>query len=369
MKIVILRTNTSDFGKIGTYNVQEVGLAKSLINKGHEVFVLYLHKDTTSIIQDENYNFVYYLPRLSIGLHGIFNVKLLEEFNPEKIIMFSDNQMWAKNVIDWCENNNVSCIHYMGAVLSDNRNFLNQFYTKIILFRNRKSYNYSINIGKTKKVQYEMKRLNIPDYGVINVGLDESILHNQTNPDYEIRRKLGYKECEKIILFVGRIVDYKKPFLAVDILKKLIDKSDKYKMIMIGKGELKPQVVEYIQSNGLSDKIQIIERVPYEEMYKYMVSSDCFINLSSIEIFGMAILEAMYYQLPVVAHIAPGPSEIINHPVNGYLLETNDPAVWANYISQAINKSKDIGKASRESIENRYTWDVIADDFLRILYN
>lgn len=366
MAVVILRTNTSDFGKIGTYNVQEVGLAKALIKRGYKTFVLYLNRKTSSIIQDETYEFVYYLPHITFGLHGIFNTNLLEAFNPKKLILFSDNQLWAKNVIKWCKKKNIVCIQYMGGVLSDNKNWLNQVYTKLILMRNRKSYTYSINIAKTKKVQREMKSLNVPVSGVINVGLDKTLLNQEhVNLDYGIRKDLGFKDEEKIILYVGRIVDYKKPFLACDILQVLINRDINARMIIIGKGELESELEEYIEDSKLINKIQLIKQVPNSEMYKYMVACDCLINLSSKEIFGMAILEAMFYGLPVVAHEAPGPNEIINNSINGLLCDTDNPDIWGDLVIKAIKNRKEIGFNSHKTLMNHYIWDTIARKFLR----
>lgn len=136
--LVIIRLNVGDFGKIGTYNVQEVGLANALTSLGHAVSVLYLNRDVKRITRDESYDFVFYLPHKSIGLHGIFDVKILESFCPEEIIVFSDNQLWSKNVIYWCKNRKIPCVHYFGAVLSNNNFWINQIYTKLILFRNKR---------------------------------------------------------------------------------------------------------------------------------------------------------------------------------------------------------------------------------------
>lgn len=366
MRIVILRTNTSNFGKVGTYNVQEVGLANSLIQKGHQVNVLYLNRKTSSIEQDETYEFVYYLPHVSFGLHGVFDTKLLTSFKPDKVILFSDNQLWAKNIIKWCRKNKIVCIQYFGNVLSDNKRWLNQVYTKLILLRNQKSYRYSINVAKTKKVQKELESHNIPFSRVINVGLDKTLLQDCINPDYKIRESFGFEEDEKVLLYVGRIVDYKKPFLACDILRTLIDRGINCRMVIIGKGVLESDLRKYIVDKKLANKIHYIERVPYSEMYKYMVACDCFINLSSIEIFGMAILEAMYYGLPVVAHVAPGPSEVIFDTQTGFLCDTDNPNKWGDLILKAIENRKEISGASRNTILEHYMWDKIADKFLEL---
>lgn len=367
MRIVILRTNTADFGKIGTYNVQEVGLANALKKKGHKTYVLYLNKKVDKIDQDETYDFVYYLPHKTFGLHGIFDVKLLNEFNPNLIIFFSDNQLWAKNVILWCKKNDVKCIHYFGNVLSDNPKWSHQFYTKLILKRNIGSYKYSINVAKTEKVHQEMRVCKVPFTKVIPVGLDDTVLQDKVNMDFEIREELGLLEDEIVLLFIGRLIDYKKPLLACDILLKMLDTGIKTRLIMIGIGEMRNQLLNYIKEKNIENYVIYVERVPYQEMYKYMVASDCFINLSDKEIFGMAILESMYYRLPVVAHVAPGPNEILENGISGLLLNSYDTDKWVTAINEAIKNRNKLGDQSRIRITKKYFWDRIANEFIDLV--
>lgn len=366
MKIVILRLNVGDFGKIGTYNVQEIGLANALIKKGHEVVVLYLNKNVKSIVKDETYEYVYYLPHISLGLHGIFDTKILKCFDPAQIILFSDNQLWAKNVILWSKRNSIKCVHYFGGVLSDNSRFLNQIYTKLILKRNISSYNYSINVAKTKKVQKEMETLKVPFRKVINIGLDDTILKDIYNPDINNRIKLGFDKDELVLLFVGRLVDYKNPIFACDILLELQKRGFKSKLVIIGKGSLETELQKYIEEKNIVSSVIWEKRVPYKDMYKYMVSSDCYINLSPKEIFGMAILEAMYYGLPVVAHEAPGPNEIIENGVSGYVCNFDSLDKWVDQILLAVHNKQELAAAAQVRIGEKFMWDTIADEFVKL---
>lgn len=366
MKIVIMRLNVGDFGKIGTYNVQEIGLANALIKKGNEVVVLYLNRNVKSIVKDETYEYVYYLPHISFGLHGIFDTKILRHFEPEQIILFSDNQLWAKNVITWSKKYNVKCVQYFGGVLSDNPRWLNQFYTKLILKRNIRSYSYSINVAKTKKVQKEMEMLKVPFRKVINIGLDDTILKDIYNLDINIRKKLGFEEDELVLLFVGRLVDYKNPLFACDILLELQKRGIKSRLVIIGTGTLETELQKYIEEKDLVSSIIWEKRVPYEDMYKYMVSCDCYINLSPKEIFGMTILEAMYYGLPVVAHEAPGPNEIIENGVSGYLCNFNSIDKWADQVLLAVDNKQGLAAAAQVRIREKFMWNTIADEFVKL---
>jgi 1,2-diacylglycerol 3-alpha-glucosyltransferase len=363
MKILIIRPNTSDFGKIGTYNVQEVGLAKSLIKKGHSVTVLYTHRKVKSVTQDETYNFAYYIPRFTVGLHGIFNLKFFTKFTPDYVIMFSDNQLWAKNVIRYCNKRKIPCVNYFGGVLSNNPKFLHQLYTKAILYRNRKSYKMSYNFAKTNHVKDEMIRLGIKCDKIINVGLDTNLLGNIDDIN-TLRKKYGYSKNNKVILFVGRFVEYKKPIFACEILKALILENPNYRLIIIGAGHMHEEIQKYIKDNNLHNSINLVGRVPYHQISDYMGLCDCLINLSNIEIFGMSIIEAMYYRKIVVAHTAPGPNEIIEHGINGYLIDSYNLDNWKNTIVKAMTEQESIGKHARDSILNKFTWDLLSDEFL-----
>lgn len=365
MRVVILRIGTSDFGRIGTYNVQEVGLAKSLIKMGHQVSVLYLIRPVKTVVKDETYDFVYYLPHKTIGMHGIFDVSMMEEFNPERVIVWCDNQLWSKNVIIWCKKRNIPCVCYFGAVLSNQDYWLNQLYTKLILMRNRRSFNYSINCAKTEAVKEEMIRLGLPFHRVINVGLDETILSDKRNMDLQTRNELGFSDKQFVLLFIGRLIDYKRPFLACDITTELRNRGYDAQLIIIGKGKLEKELEEYIALEDKASYIQWKKRIPYEEIYKYMISADCCINLSAIEIFGMTILEAMYYGLPVVAQEAPGPNIIIENNKSGLICDIgDDPKAWADKVLYANDNRVRFSKEAHRRVCDTFVWDKIAVEFL-----
>lgn len=252
-------------------------------------------------------------------------------------------------------------------MLSDNPAWLNQAYTKMILLRNRKSYNISINVAKTNKVQQEMERHHIPCEKVINIGLDNDLLQDKQNPDPEIRKSLGIKEDEFVLLFVGRLVDYKKPLMACDILIDLLARGINGKLIIIGDGPLAWKLEKHIEENKIENRVKWEKKVPYENMYKYMVSCDCCINLSSKEIFGMTVLEAMYYGAIVIAHEAPGPNDIIEDNISGFICNFDDVEKWADKILKVQSQREKISHEAQKRIKNSFLWDSIAKEFLNIL--
>ncbi len=72
------------------------------------------------------------------------------------------------------------------------------------------------------------------------------------------------------------------------------------------------------------------------------------------EIFGMAILEAMYYGCKVVVWKAPGPELIIEDGVSGYLVDSN-----TSVVNKMMETNYTLEKGKQRVLEN-FTWDNMA---------
>ena len=93
-------------------------------------------------------------------------------------------------------------------------------------------------------------------------------------------------------------------------------------------------------------------------MWKAYRAADAFVSFSSMEIFGMSILEAMYYEKPVYVMHAPGPNDIIEDDVSGFLFDS------LSDMSDMIIKEKNdiqIGKAAHNRIMEHFMWSKAVD--------
>jgi len=79
-----------------------------------------------------------------------------------------------------------------------------------------------------------------------------------------------------------------------------------------------------------------------------------FVNLNRQEIFGMAILEAMYYGCKVVAWHAPGPDHMIENGISGWLVENAEQAV------EKIMDTADLSVAANRRIKTAFLWESTA---------
>lgn len=366
MKIGILRLTPGDFGKIGTYNVQEIGLAEALGNLGHETFVFFTNRTVPNIERDEMYDYVYYLPHLRLGLHGIINFRHLERFKLDALIIFGDNQLQQGALNSWCKKHRIQAINYFGAVLSTNPRILNQAYTKAILRLNRPLFLDVPNVAKTETVMEEMGRLGVPCACVINVGLSSSLLgHAVSSAGEGHETVLG--NGKYLLLYVGRFVPNKRPLWSIEVLKRARMSGLDAHLIAIGNGVLRPDFSKLVEDLGLEDHVTHLERVNHTEMARYYSAADCLVNFSAEEIFGMAMMEAMFYGCPVVARDAAGPREFLRDRANGYVCYSDDPGEFVDGIRYVLANRGQLSSEAKRTIATEFMWEGSARKFVDVI--
>ena len=87
---------------------------------------------------------------------------------------------------------------------------------------------------------------------------------------------------------------------------------------------------------------------------------DIFVNCSITESFGVALLEAMACEVPVVATDAEGYKEVVNHGVTGIILKDREPKTMAYEIIKLLKDSKtakEYGINGRRRVVAMYNWE------------
>ncbi|WP_418747610.1 glycosyltransferase family 4 protein [Frisingicoccus sp.] len=368
MKITILRVGLAIQEKEGTYNVQEIGLSKALCNLGYEADVVYFLDSIERLLCSCKNSNVKYLPCKSIGHQIIIKKSVLSEIDSDAMIIFCDNKLSSNIVIRWCNDRRIPYMCYFGLYKTDSSRVLNKIIGGLITRLNRRELKNSINVTKTNAVKNILEANDVPVKGVIPVGLDEELLRKEEDIGVivDVRKKLGINLESKVLLFVGRLTEVKNPLLAIEIIERFIECGEDFTLILIGNGRLKAQVLKRIDNSKCKDHIIYIEQVPYELMFQYYMTADCFLNFSNIEIFGMAILESLYYGCRVIAYKAPGPLDIIEHGKNGLLLSNYDVDNWCESIKQAMQTDSLILEGKR-TVREKYMWNQIAKAFVELL--
>jgi L-malate glycosyltransferase len=142
------------------------------------------------------------------------------------------------------------------------------------------------------------------------LGVDESIFRPQPQP--ELAAQVGIQPDEFVIGFVGRFVEEKGLLTLCDAVAGLAQDKP-WKLLLLGRGELKDQLMARAEKAGVGDRLIILESVPHADVPHYInlmntlvlpsQSTEKFKTLTSVgwkEQFGHVLIEAMACQVPVI---------------------------------------------------------------------
>jgi len=168
---------------------------------------------------------------------------------------------------------------------------------------------------------------------VLPVFIPFDIYENKKN--YVDKRK--YDDDYVNILFVGRIVPNK---CIEDIIKvyAYYKKHIRYKsrLIFVGKSELpsyQEALDDYIAELSLSD-VDFLGHVRTEELINIYNSASIFLCMSEHEGFCVPLVEAMYFQIPIIAYSSTAIPETLGN--SGILVDKKDPCMIAGIIERII---------------------------------
>ena len=134
------------------------------------------------------------------------------------------------------------------------------------------------------------------------------------------------------VISVGRLIDVKNPLCLVRAFAKSADAASR--LVMLGAGELREQVVAEAASGGVSGQLELRGLVPRDEVFRTLAAADLFVSTSRVEGLPVAVLEAMAAGCPVVLSDIPQHREIARQGDCVPLVPPEDAAGFAREIER-----------------------------------
>ncbi len=187
------------------------------------------------------------------------------------------------------------------------------------------------------------------------LGVDASTIHNGLDID-----RIVEKSKEKVVhhwfddnipiaVAVGRLKPQKGYKYLVETVS-IVNETRSMRLLIIGGGQLKNQLMEQAESLGVKDKIDLVG--PMRNPHKYTVKCDLCVCSSIFEGFGLVIAEALALGMPIIStDYKYGADEIIEDGKSGILVPVGQPAKMADAILRLIeNKAltAEMGKEAKK---------------------
>lgn len=377
MRILIVRM-WPDVLNIRNYNCQEIGLAKALIRKGHTCdIVLYSEKkqeDEDIIFDNDKKIHIYYLRAKKFLKNAIFEKRLYEIIKSYDVIQTSEYDQIG-NVKLKRKAKNKMVIYHGPYSCEYTKGYKMKCIFSDLYFIFNKDYKNTPCLSKSILATNLLKEKGFKDITTVGVGLDIDRFNNEIKYNKDIEKLVNEKNNNKYqyLLYIGKIEDRRNIIFLLDVLKSICEEKSNIKLIMVGKGEKSyiEKCFNYAKNIGIYDKIIYFESFKQEELPNLYKCCDLFLLPTQYEIFGMVLLESMYFGLPVITTLNGGSSTLINNTENGFICELKKEE-WCKCIGKIISDEelrKHISCNCTKEIIMKYTWDKLADKFLNIYKN
>jgi glycosyltransferase involved in cell wall biosynthesis len=175
-------------------------------------------------------------------------------------------------------------------------------------------------------------------------------------------------------LFVGRLVRYKAPALAIEafahFLAQRSDGETPARLVLVGDGPERSGCEELAASFGIAERVTFTGALPKPAVVEHYESADVFLFPSLTEASGNVYLEAMRYGLPLVVTANGGGADIpcddaaVKVPVGSYedLVRSFSQAL-SDLAGDASLRDR-MGAAGFACVRDRYSWPVLADKLM-----
>mgnify|MGYP000912595706 CR=1 FL=1 len=180
----------------------------------------------------------------------------------------------------------------------------------------------------------------------------------------EIRNK-----HKNFAIFIGRLVPYKGVNILIEAMKQI---DQNYHLVIIGDGPEKERLMELTRTNNLDKQIQFLGKVPEIELYHYLYASEFLVlpSLNQSENFGIVQLEAFAMKKAViVSNLKSGASSLVNHEVNGLLVEPHNVSDLTQKMSLLFSnsaKAKEMGERAHERLARDYSFQAMISDHMKL---
>ena len=173
------------------------------------------------------------------------------------------------------------------------------------------------------------------------------------------------KHEDGLFIMIGRLEPRKHYDHAIAAFKIVAKHRPDYKLVIIGDGPLKHELIQLIERYGLERNVFLLSSVDEETKLKLLSRVEALIHLGYPEGFGIVILEALASGTPVIAYNVPPINEIVKNGTTGVLVKKDSIIDLAKAIMNIDRYSFDPNELRRST--KKYDINTIVNKF-KVLY-
>jgi glycogen synthase len=215
-------------------------------------------------------------------------------------------------------------------------------------------------------VSHYTKKMIVGRYGIAPEKI--SVVYNALNQREagETYRTLRAGD-DKVVLFMGRITFQKGPDYFIDAAARVLKEMPEVTFIMAGSGDMMPRMVERVAELKIGKRFHFTGFLQGRQVEEAFAGADLYVMPSVSEPFGLAPLEAMMYDVPVIISRQSGVSEILKHALKVDFWDVDELADKMIAVLKYPPLAGELVERAREELKN-LRWEKAAQKILEV-YN
>lgn len=202
----------------------------------------------------------------------------------------------------------------------------------------------------SRKILIDHFGKNSSDVETVYIGVNEKIFNPENYNKKELKQKyLGETQNKKIISYICRISEQKRPMLFLQIISKLKEQRQNFKAIVVGDGNLLPKMKEEAKKLHIYEDIIFTGRL--QNTGEIYAISDITVNCSIKEGLALTSYESLSMKVPIVSSDVGGQKELITDEVGKIIeLKQNEEDVYSEIYND--EEIKEYVQAINEILDN-----------------
>jgi glycosyltransferase involved in cell wall biosynthesis len=221
-----------------------------------------------------------------------------------------------------------------------------------------------IAVNRSTKQYYSEKEPKIKNrIVVIPVGIDTQVF--KPIDQRKMRKRYGFDQKEKIILYVGRFSIEKRLDLLLKVFKDLKEKISNARLVLVGNGLEEIKLRNIVKMENIED-VTFMNSVKHEKIPEIINCADVLALCSLFEGMPTVVLEALACGVPVVATDVGDVSCVVKDNETGFLVKERDRSQISDRLLKVIDWGRESYSQRCIEVAGAYSWNNVTERILNV---
>lgn len=347
MKIAMLAAGNS---------IHTIKWVNALADRGHEVHLITMHKCLDKMNENVFVHKLHFTPPIGYYINIFILRKLLREIKPDLLhVHYASGygtlgrlcafkplllSVWGSDVYDFPYESRLK---------------------EYILRKNLASADCISSTSHCMKVQTEKFITSQVPIGVIPFGVNTEVFSPRPNRNTDIIT----------IGMIKRMAPKYGPRYLIEAFSVINRKYPSSRLVLIGGGPQEEELKQLAHELGITECCNFIGPIPHEEVPRWLNQFDIYCAPSTLESFGVAVVEASACGLPVVVSRVGGLPEVVQDGKTGIIVPPKDVNALVQALETLIENKElrvKMGEAGRAFVQQFYEWEFCVDKIEQLYY-